>query len=99
MHVISKKTLVEFYKKHTEVKNHLESWYAEAIKATWENPQDIKNEYKTASFLGDNRVVFNIKGNRFRLIVHIDYKRHIVRVKFIGTHKEYDEINAEEINR
>lgn len=58
---------------------------------------DIKKTYSAASFLADNRVVFNIKGNDFRLIVHIDYKRKIVRVKFIGTHSQYDKINAEEI--
>jgi len=99
MNVISKKTLVEFYTKHPQAKTHLEAWHAEAKKAMWESPQEIKNDYKSASFLRDNRVVFNIKGNNYRLIVHIDYKRHIVRIKFIGTHKEYDDINAEEINK
>jgi len=66
-------------------------------KAVWETPDKIKRDYASASFLRDNRVVFNIKGNDYRLIVHIDYKRKIVRVKFIGTHSEYDKINAQEI--
>jgi mRNA interferase HigB len=72
-------------------------WHSDVRKAQWESPDQIKREYSSASFLRDNRVVFNIKGNDYRLIVHIDYKRKIVRVKFIGTHSEYDKINAEEI--
>jgi mRNA interferase HigB len=97
MNVISKKTLVLFFEKHPNAKSALEAWHAEARKAQWQTPDDIKKEYASASFLKDNRVVFNIKGNDHRLIVHIDYKRHIVRVKFVGTHAEYDKINAEEI--
>ena len=97
MNVISKKTLVLFYEKHPNAKSALEAWHAEARKAQWQTPDDIKKEYASASFLKDNRVVFNIKGNDYRLIVHIDYKRHIARVKFVGTHAEYDKINAEEI--
>jgi mRNA interferase HigB len=99
MNVISKKTIVEFYTKHHQARNSLEAWHAEARKAKWKSPQDIKNSYKSASFLRDNRVVFNIKGNDYRLVVHIDYKREIVRIKFVGTHKEYDDIDAEEISR
>lgn len=97
MNVISKKTLVEFYTKHAKSIMALECWHAEARKAVWQTPADIKQEYASASFLSDNRIVFNIKGNDYRLLVHIDYKRKIVRVKFIGTHAEYDSINAEEI--
>ena len=97
MNVISKRTLIQFYKRHPQAKSALEVWHADARKAEWSTPDDIKMVYSSASFLKDNRVVFNIKGNDFRLIVHIDYKRKIVRVKFIGTHSEYDKINAEEI--
>ncbi len=97
MNVISKKTLVLFYEKHSASKSALEAWHAEARKAQWETPEDIKREYGNASFLQDNRVVFNIKGNDYRLVVHIDYKRHIVRVKIVGTHSEYDKIDAREI--
>ena len=97
MNVISKKTLVLFYEKHSGAKSALEAWHAEARKAEWQTPDEIKREYASASFLGDNRAVFNIKGNDYHLIVHIDYKRHIVRVKFVGTHAEYGKINAEEI--
>ncbi len=97
MNVISKKTLVEFYESHTQAKVPLEAWHAEARKANWQKPDDIKKEYVSVSFLKDNRVVFNIKGNDYRLVVHIDYLRKIVRVKFIGTHEEYNKINAQEI--
>lgn len=97
MNVISKKTLVLFYENHPQAKTPLEVWHSDVRKAQWESPDQIKHDYSSASFLRDNRVVFNIKGNDYRLIVHIDYKRKIVRVKFIGTHSEYDKINAEEI--
>ena len=97
MNVISKRTLVQFYERHPQAKSALEVWHADARKAQWHSPDEIKKVYAAASFLKDNRVVFNIKGNDFRLIVHIDYKRKIVRVKFIGTHSEYDKINAEEV--
>jgi mRNA interferase HigB len=97
MNVISKRTLVKFYEQHPQAKSALEVWHSDARKAVWNTPEDIKQVYASASFLKDNRVVFNIKGNDFRLIVHIDYPRHIVRVKFIGTHAEYDKINAQEI--
>ena len=97
MNVISKRTLVQFYERHPQAKSGLEVWHADARKAQWDSPEDIKQIYASASFLKDNRVVFNIKGNDFRLIVHIDYKRKIVRIKFIGTHGEYDKINVEEV--
>jgi len=97
MNVISKKRLILFYENHPQAKIPLEVWHSDVRKAQWESPDQIKREYSSASFLRDNRVVFNIKGNDYRLIVHIDYKRKIVRVKFIGTHSEYDKINAEEI--
>lgn len=97
MNVISKRTLVLFYEQYPEARAALEVWYADARKAIWSTPDDIKKLYASASFLKDNRVVFNIKGNDFRLIVHIDYPRKIVRVKFVGTHSQYDKINAEDI--
>ncbi len=97
MNVISKRTLVQYYERYMQAKTALEVWHADARKAEWKSPDDIKKMYASASFLSDNRVVFNIKGNDFRLVVHIDYRRKIVRVKFIGTHAQYDKINAEEI--
>ena len=97
MNVISKRTLIQFYTRNAQAKVALEVWHADARKAEWKSPDDIKKMYASASFLFDNRVVFNIKGNDFRLVVHIDYKRKIVRVKFVGTQAQYDKINAEEI--
>ena len=97
MNVISKRTIIRFYEKHTQSKSALEVWYADAKKSVWITPDNIKKVYSDASFLADNRVVFNIKGNKYRLIVHIDYLRKIVRIKFIGTHSQYDKINAKDI--
>ena len=97
MNVISKRTIVDFYTKYSQSKTALEVWYADAKKAQWQTPDDIKQVYSDASFLADNRVVFNIKGNTFRLVVHIDYTRKLIRVKFIGTHSQYDKIDAKEI--
>ena len=97
MNVISKRTLVKFYEQYPQSKSALEVWHSDTRKATWNTPEDIKQIYASASFIKDNRVVFNIKGNDFRLIVHIDYLRKIVRVKFIGTHSQYDKINENEV--
>jgi len=97
MNVISKRTLVQFYEIHPSAKTALEVWHSDARRSEWKTPEDIKQVYASASFLADNRVVFNIKGNDYRLIVHVDYKRKIVRVKFIGTHAQYDKINVKEL--
>ena len=88
---------MQFYEQYPQSKSALEVWHSDARKSTWSSPADIKRVYSSASFLADNRVVFNIKGNDYRLIVHVDYLRKIVRVKFIGTHAEYDKIDAKEI--
>ncbi len=95
--VIAKKTLVEYYKKNKEIKSQLEAWYREAKNAEWKYSQEIKEKYRSASIIGGNRVVFNIKGNKYRLVTEINYQMKVVHIRFIGTHKEYDKINAEEI--
>jgi mRNA interferase HigB len=97
MRVISKRTLQDFWIKHPDAMNPLAGWYAEAIKVFWQSPQEIKAYYKTASFLRDNRVVFNIGGNKYRLVVKINYPYGTIYIRFVGTHAEYDKINAEEI--
>ncbi|MDD2384639.1 MAG: type II toxin-antitoxin system HigB family toxin [Sulfurospirillaceae bacterium] len=97
MRVISKRTLQDFWKCHKEAEYPLTAWYAEAVKAQWQSPQEIKTHYQTASFLCENRVVFNIGGNKYRLIVKINYAYNTVYIRFVGTHAEYDKINAEEI--
>jgi len=90
------RTLREFWtqKGHADAKGPLEAWHDEACAASWKTPQDIKNVYASASFVGGNRVVFNIGGNKYRLVVEVQYAAKIVWVKFLGTHAEYDEIDA-----
>ena len=97
MRVIGRRTLSEFWAKHQDAKAQLEAWYAEAKHATWKRPSDVKKRYAKASIIGNNRVVFNICGNKYRLIVLIKYKFATVYVRFVGTHKEYDAVNAKEI--
>lgn len=97
MRIISKKTLREFWEKHTDSRQQLQSWFQETNNAGWKNPKDIKREYPGASILANNRVVFNIKGNKYRLIVKINYDYHMVWIRFIGTHAEYDKIDANKI--
>jgi mRNA interferase HigB len=95
--VIAKKTLKEFWEDHNDCEQQLKSWYEEASSAFWRTPDDIKKNYPSASFLEDNRVVFNIKGNNYRLIVKINYKFGMVWIRFIGTHTEYDKIDATKV--
>ena len=97
MRGIARKTLKIFWEKHKDCGQQLKSWYDEAEKSNWNHPKDIKKEYPSASILGDNRVVFNIKGNSYRLIVKMNYKYKILWIRFVGTHAEHDKINAEEI--
>lgn len=80
-----------------DVEQPLRAWLAEAKKAQWRRPQDIKDHYRSASFLGNDRVVFNIGGNKYRLVAAIRYEFSILYVRFIGTHKQYDKIKAEEV--
>ena len=94
MRVIAKSTLKEFWLKHADCEQALKSWYLEADKSAWKNPNDIKAEYPSASILADNRIVFNIKGNSYRLIVKINYAYQMVWIRFIGTHAAYDKIDA-----
>ncbi len=99
MHVIKRKTLVKFFQRIgcQDAKGPLEAWYYEAKQAQWESPADVKAQYGSASILKDNRVVFNIAGNKYRLVVRINYDSKTVFVRFIGTHREYDKIDAEVI--
>ena len=97
MHVLSRKTLEEHGKRFPDAKPALDAWLREAKTAVWKRPLDIKERYRSASILGNGRVVFNIKGNKYRLIVRVDYKTSTVLVRFFGTHAEYDKINAQEV--
>ena len=97
MRIIARRTLREFWERHPRAEQPLRAWFAEASKATWLQPQDIKDAYRHASFVDDNRVVFNIAGNRYRLVVHVNYDFGILYIKFIGTHAEYDRIDPETV--
>jgi len=97
LRVIAKKILKDFWENLKDCEQQLKSWYQEASKARWKSPNEIKAEYPSASILSDNRVVFNIKGNNYRLIVKINYDYQMVWIRFNGTHTEYDKINANEI--
>lgn len=99
MRIIKRKALRDFYNQpaHSDAKAPLEAWYHEARHARWETPADIKAHFASASILKDNRVVFNIGGNKYRLVVKINYAAGIVFIRFIGTHAEYDRIDAQEV--
>lgn len=97
MRVIAKKILRDFWGIFTDSEQQLKTWYKEASKASWKSPSEIKNEYAKASILKNGRVVFNICGNKYRLVVDINYYRQWVFIRFIGTHNEYDKIDADKI--
>lgn len=82
---------------HGDSEQPLRAWYAEAKEAEWAGPNDIKEAFRSASIIGGNRVVFNIKGNKYRLIVAVKYDFGIVYVRFVGTHKEYDKVDARSV--
>ncbi len=97
MRVIAKRTLRTFWTKHKDCEEQLKAWYKEAQEADWKSAKDVKREYSSASILPGNRVVYNIKGNHYRLVVRINYDYRIVWIRFIGTHTEYNNIDATKI--
>ena len=98
MQVIPLRTLKQFWTVHSQAETPLRSWYALVSRATWTGPQDVKNDYGTnVDFVGDNRIIFDIGGNKYRLIVHVAYAYKRVLVKFIGTHSDYDRIDPETV--
>ena len=97
MRIISKKTLKDYWAIEPATQAALEAWHAEAKNAEWSSPADVKASYGAASILKDGRVVFNICGNKYRLVVWINYDFYTIYIRFVGTHKEYDEIDAQTI--
>ncbi len=91
------KTLRTFWEKYPDSRSQLEAWYHDARRASWKTPAEIKEIYRNVSIIGNNRAVFNIKGNKYRLVVAIQYRFGIVYVRFVGTHEEYDKIDSETI--
>lgn len=98
MRVIAVSTLRAFWKRHPDAEQPLKAWFEEASSASWTQPADIKVRYRSASILKNRRVIFNIKGNDYRLVVAVAYRLQIVYVKFVGTHREYDAIDAETVD-
>ncbi len=97
MRVISRKWLNELARKHPDATPGLDAWFHEAEGADWANPVQVRAQYATASILRNNRFVFNIGGNKYRLVVRINYAYRVVYIRFAGTHSEYDQIDAERI--
>ncbi|MEA1963088.1 MAG: type II toxin-antitoxin system HigB family toxin [Patescibacteria group bacterium] len=99
MRIISVKTIKDFWEnpKYKDSEQALRSWFFEIKKEEWKTPNDIKTKYKNVSIVGNSRAVFNIKGNKYRLVVAIKYKFKIIFIRFIGTHSEYDKIDAKNI--
>ena len=90
MKVLGRDKLVKFYDKHANVKSAIEAWLSEVECAAWKTPQDIRDRYRSADFLADNRVIFNIKGNHYRLVVKVRYQNGIAVVEWVGTHAQCD---------
>ncbi len=94
MRIISKKILREFWELHKDAEQPIKAWHARVKSANWKTSSDIKRDYRNASFIANNRVIFNIKGNTYRLIAAVNYDFGIIYIRFIGTHVEYDKIDA-----
>jgi mRNA interferase HigB len=94
MRIIARSTLTEYWQKHPDTEQPLKAWFDDASRGNWQSQSEIKEVYANASIVANNRVVFNIKGNNYRLIVHILYEIGIIFISFIGTHQEYDKIDA-----
>lgn len=94
MRIIARRTLREFWEVHPDAEEPLRTWYTYVLQADWHTPSDVKRIFRTASFVGNDRVVFNIKGNRYRLVVVVVYRHHAVYIRFIGTHRDYNDIDV-----
>ena len=99
MRIIARKRLKDFWQRpgHEDAEVPLREWFTEVRKANWKSPNEGKKDFGSASIIANNRIVFNIKGNQYRLVTAVDYKRQIIYIRFIGTHRQYDGVNSEEI--
>jgi len=97
MRIIARKTLQDFWEKHPDSAEPLKAWFQATGEAGWKSPQDVKRQYASASILRDGRVVFNIAGNKYRLVAWINYAYGVVYIRFVGTHRAYDAIDAQKI--
>jgi mRNA interferase HigB len=97
MRIVARRSLREFWLRHPDAEQALRAWYHDVQGAAWHSPTDIKRVYSNASILGENRVVFNINWNRYCLVAAINYGYQICYIRFVGTHSEYDRINAKQV--
>lgn len=95
--IIAKSTLRDYWEQHPDTEQHLKTWHDTAMSSDWKTPNDVKKTYANASILKDNRIVFNIKGNSYRLITKFNFKKQWIFIRFIGTHLEYNKIDANTI--
>ena len=99
MQVIARRTLVEFWERHPQAQRPIRVWFAVVGKARWKGPADVKAQFgTTVDFVGDNRLIFDLGGNKYRLVVHASYAYGRVLIKFIGTHADYDRIDPETVS-
>ena len=94
MRIIARRALRQFWEKHPDARSSIETWYHDVKRANWKTPSDIKTVYRNASFVAHNRVVFNLRGNDYRLVVAVQYKFSVVYIRFIGSHQAYDDVDA-----
>lgn len=92
MRIIAKRTLVAFYTEHKDAETALEEWYQKTVNSDWENFAQVRNTFNTADMVGNNRIVFNIKGNKYRLVTLVLFRIKMVYIRFLGTHKDYEKI-------
>lgn|SRR3990167_805323 len=97
MRIIALKALKDFWKHYPDSEEALKSWYSVTVKSDWKSPNEVKGTYGNASILQDGRVVFNIAGNKYRLIVWVNYPYRVVYIRFVGTHEQYDAVDAQTI--
>lgn len=97
MNVVARRTLVEFWRRRPTAQGPLSAWFEIARAAEWRTPNDIKAQFNSADFVGDNRVIFDVGGNKYRIVVRVSYRFKQVLIKFVGTHAEYDRIDPETV--
>ena len=97
MRIIARRTLREYWERYPQAAQPLKAWFREAVASNWASPDDVKRRYRHASILKDNRVVFNIGGNKYRLVVQINYDFKIIYMRCVGSHEAYDKVNAETV--
>ena len=98
MNIYNRSSIIEFYKKHADCKETLEKWYHDVSSKVWKKPSDVTRDFNTARTAGNNRVIFKINENNYRLIAEVNYQKGWLYIKFLGTHAAYDKVNAETVD-